>query len=584
MCGIYGITEHNPEFIQKYINVCKHRGPDGQSIWEDPKRKITLGHNLLSIMSEPKLSTQPWRTPKGNYLVYNGEIFNYYELKQKYKDQGFGGTTGCDTELLAWGLDKFGVKFIDEIDSMHGFAYYRVEENELWLSRDHAGIKPLFYSEVKQGLVFGSECKGLLPMVPNSNKIDKLAASFMARTGINALRNTFFTGIKKVLAGETLIYNVGNKKFTSTHRFVIPPLSNQEFNREEFRLRMRDTVEMCSIGRRKLGVFLSGGLDSSMIAYELQQIKGHVNTFTNRMNPNVKSDEDFNSDANVALAFAQQKKFNHTEVICTPEIFMNAWEDSVYYMEQPVYNPSNAMYCHTNKFLSEKGIVVTMAGDMGDEILGGYPKYWKMRNKDWLRKQLNKKYIETWDDVLQLWLQRIKRPITSIIPNPIDDKVLLEEFKNSYPEELFNPLDPIGSHMALDCVAQVPEEMFNRNDKYGMAYSMEGRFPLATKKFMRYCLGMHTDIKIGVKKTSTKILAKKAYQGILPEGITKKAKTGWTVPIGLWLSNNVNQSLSKFYTDSMGRGSVVPASAKSGKGMVPVWQLQSWKQKFNMEF
>ena len=584
MCGIYGITEHNPEFIQKYINVCKHRGPDGQSIWEDPKRKITLGHNLLSIMSEPKLSTQPWRTPKGNYLVYNGEIFNYYELKQKYKDHGFGGTTGCDTELLAWGLDKFGVKFIDEIDSMHGFAYYRVEENELWLSRDHAGIKPLFYAEVKQGLVFGSECKGLLPMVPNSNKIDKLAASFMARTGINALRNTFFTGIKKVLAGETLIYNVGNKKFTSTHRFVIPPLSNQDFDAEEFRLRIRDTVEMCSIGRRKLGVFLSGGLDSSMIAYELQQIKGHVNTFTNRMNPNVKSDEDFNSDANVALAFAQQKKFNHTEVICTPEIFMNAWDDSVYYMEQPVYNPSNAMYCHTNKFLSEKGIVVTMAGDMGDEILGGYPKYWKMRNKDWLRKQLNKKYIETWDDVLQLWLQRIKRPITSIIPNPIDDKVLLEEFKNSYPEELFNPLDPIGSHMALDCVAQVPEEMFNRNDKYGMAYSMEGRFPLATKKFMRYCLGMHTDIKIGVKKTSTKILAKRAYQGILPEGITKKAKTGWTVPIGLWLSNNVNQSLSKFYTDSMGRGSVVPASAKSGKGMVPVWQLQSWKQKFNMEF
>ena len=583
MCGIYGITEHNPEFIHKYIDVCKHRGPDGQSVWEDPKRKITLGHNLLSIMSEPKLSTQPWRTPKGNWLVYNGEIFNYYELKEKYKDLGFGGTTGCDTELLAWGLDHFGLKFIDEIDSMHGFAYYRVEKNQLWLSRDHAGIKPLFYAEVKQGLVFGSECKGLLPMVPNSNKIDKLAASFMARTGINALRNTFFSGIKKVLAGETLIYDVGKRKFKSTHRFVVPPLSNQRFNAEEFRLRMRDTVEMCSIGRRKLGVFLSGGLDSSMIAYELKQIKGEVNTFTNRMNPNVQSDEDFNSDANVAFAFAKQKKFNHTEVVCTPEIFMNAWDDSVYYMEQPVYNPSNAMYCHTNKFLSEKGIVVTMAGDMGDEILAGYPKYWKMRNKDWLDKQLNKSMIETWDDVLQLWLQRIKRPITAIIPKPIDDKVLLEEFKNSYPEELFNPADPIGSHMALDCVAQVPEEMFNRNDKYGMAYSMEGRFPLATKKFMRYCLGMHTNIKIGIDKSDTKILAKQAYKGILPEGITNKAKTGWTVPIGLWLSNNVNQSLTKFYTDSMSNG-VMPASAKSGKGMVPVWQLESWKQKFNMEF
>ena len=112
MCGIYGITSKNYGFIEKYINTCSHRGPNGSGIWKGDD--ITLGHNLLSIMAEPNMSTQPWTTPKGNILVYNGEIFNYYELKAKYKQ--FIDTTGCDTELLAWGLDNFGLNFIDEID------------------------------------------------------------------------------------------------------------------------------------------------------------------------------------------------------------------------------------------------------------------------------------------------------------------------------------------------------------------------------------------------------------------------------------------------------------------------------------
>ena len=221
MCGIYGITDKDYGFIDQYIKTCKHRGPDGQGIWKGDN--VTLGHNLLSIMAESNMSTQPWITPNKNILVYNGEIFNYYELKQKYKE--FKDTTKCDTELLAWGLDTFGLKFLDEIDSMHGFAYYKVKEQEIWLSRDHAGIKPLFYAEIKQGLVFGSEIKGMLNKVPGCRKIDNLAVSFMGKTGINALRNTFFTGIKKLLAGETLVYDVANKRIKRFYRQHIKPIS-----------------------------------------------------------------------------------------------------------------------------------------------------------------------------------------------------------------------------------------------------------------------------------------------------------------------------------------------------------------------
>ncbi len=586
MCGIYGITGHDPTYINNYIQMCRHRGPDGHKVWWDPKYKLTLGHNLLSIMSDPKLSAQPWKTPAGNWLVYNGEIFNYYSLKEKYKGKGFTGITGCDTELLAWGLDTFGLKFIDEIDSMHGFVYYRVMDNELWLSRDHAGIKPLFYAEVNQGLVFGSEIKGLLDKVPGSRKLDNLAVSFMGRTGINALRNTFFTGIKKLLAGETIVYDLHNKKIKQNYRIHIPPVSNQRFDPVEFRQQVRDTVDMCSIGRRKLGVFLSGGLDSSMIAYELKKIKGEVNAFTNRMHPNVVTDEDYNSDWHCAEILAREQKFNHTEVPITPQNFADIWDDSIYYMEQPVYNPSMAMYCHTNKVLAQNKIIVTIAGDMGDELLAGYPKYWKMYNKKWLLKQIKKESIDGWDDVLNLWIKRIKRPL-ALTPNQLDEEILLEEFRKCYPDNLWNPADPVGSHMALDCVAQVPEEMFNRNDKYGMAYSMEGRFPLATKKFMNYCFTMHTDLKLGKNKQDTKKFTKIAYANLLPDAIIHKMKTGWTVPIGYWLTRNTDTKLQNFYQKRMqdqSKINVFTASQKAGKALVPAWIFKDWMIKYKMEW
>ena len=584
MCGIYGITEHNTEFINKYIEICKHRGPDGQNVWSDGK--VTLGHNLLSIMGDPKESIQPWNTPHGNILVYNGEIFNYYELKKKYASEGFSASTGTDTELLAWGLDKYGSKFIEEIDSMHGFAYYRIKEQELWLSRDHAGIKPVFYAHIDTGIVFGSEIKGLLDKVPGSRQLDNLALSFMGKTGINALRNTFFKGVKKLLAGETIIYDVAGKRIKHTHRQYIRPENKISFTKMGLRSVAREAVEMCSIGRRKIGVFLSGGLDSSVVAYELMKVKGEVNSFTNRMNPHVNIGEDYNSDANCARILAESNGFNHTEVEITPDNYIDAWEDSIYYMEQPVYNPSMAMYCHTNKFLADKDIVVTMAGDMGDEVLAGYPKYWKMKNPEWLQKQIQKDTIETWDDVLALWLKRIKRPL-HLTDNPLPEHTLLKEFKKCYGEELWNSADPIGSYMALDCMAQVPEEMFNRNDKYGMAYGMEGRFPLATKKFMKYCMSIHSDFKMGDDKKDTKILFKRAYADYLPAAIIGKDKTGWTVPVGHWLTANMSQDLRKFYSDAMQNKSqfnVISASQKAGKALIPAWIVRDWIKCYNMEY
>jgi len=575
MCGIYGITAHDPEFIQQYIKTCSHRGPDASKVWWDPEHQMTLGHNLLSIMAHPQLSIQPWKTPKGNTLVYNGEIFNYHELKEIYKGKGFAGITGCDTELLAWGLDEFGLDFLDKLDSMHGFAYYDKRKQTLCLSRDHAGIKPLYYAHVKQGLVFGSEIKGMLDIVPNARTLDHLACSMLTRAGTNPLRNTLFTNIKKVLPGETLTYDIKKKSLDFSKRIYIKPNADQDYSKNEFKKMFADTVRRSAIGRRKIGVFLSGGLDSSIIAYELNKITDTVHSFTNRFAPEVGADEDYNSDSKIASKFAKEQKFNHHDVLVSPAEYLSAWDDSIYYMEQPNYNPSNPIYCYTNKILADNDIVVTMAGDMGDELFGGYPKYLNLYHS-------TKKPV-TWKDLLLLWMQRIKKGSYRITNDPVGDEILVNELEKCYGEDLWNPEDPTASYMALDCVTQVPEQFLIRNDSYGMSYSMEGRFPLASKQFMQYCLNIKTEYKF--QGNDMKSLIKKSYSKELPEYLLYKQKTGWTVPIGYWLIDEVDDKLNEVYDKAIGKDKLklVRRSQKTGKSLLPEWQVKNWKEIYKIK-
>jgi asparagine synthase (glutamine-hydrolysing) len=504
--------------------------------------------------------------------VYNGEIFNYYELLEKFKND-FTPKTTCDTELLAWGLDTHNISFIDLLDSMHGFAYYDRQNKKLILSRDHAGIKPVYYAETHEGLVFGSEIKGMLDRVPNSRKIDEMALSCYSATGINVTRHSFFNNIKKLMCGETVTYHIEQKKLEQVKRILTIPNANQKINYKEFREKVQKTVKMCSIGKREIGVFLSGGIDSTMIAYELNKIKPRARTFTNKMEPHMDvGNEDYNSDHKCALKLAKQYNFNHTIVKITPEIYIDNWDTSIYMMEEPTYNPSLSMYSYTNKVLSDKGIVVTMAGDMGDEILGGYPAYWKVRKQ----VQLYKKSLNSWEKIIDKYLNRLKRP-PALPDMRYSQREIIEELINTtFPKSIYNASDPVTSYMMLDVTGLCPEDYFRRNDKFGMAVGMEGRFPLATKMFMQYCMNIRSQYKIGFAKNDTKLLSKKAYRGKLPNSIIFKTKTGWTVPAREWANHNVDKSLiTNAYRKSQGKGGL-------SKDSVPAWMLKDWMKKYQL--
>ncbi len=583
MCGIFGITEKNESLIKNLINRCNHRGPDASSIWSN--QHLTLGHNLLSITSKVQDGIQPYVTQKGNILTYNGEIFNYDDLLKKFKNK-FIPKTSCDTELLGWLLDNYNYYDVicNTIDSMHSFVFFNKKNNEIVLSRDHAGIKPMYFTEIKNGIVFSSEIKCLLDIAVNSKKIDRLALACTCLLGVNVLRQTLFNGIYKVLPGETIIYDLYKKKVKSTFRNLVKPNSRINFNAEEFYERSMLAINNSTLGKRNFGIFLSGGLDSSLIALGLKNKLGSLNSFTTIMEPNILGKEDYNSDAKIAKQFAKDINLNHKEIKITPKTFIENWNDSIKFIEEPRYNWCLPMYYFTNKVLSQNNTVVTMAGDVGDEIFGGYSKYLKMFHLE--TKPQN------WGDFIKMWMKKFRAPVLLNMNFNYEDlhSVLIK----SLPEEIWNPEDISNSAMALDCITTVSEDFFSRNDRFGMAFSMEGRFPLSSKEFMNYCLDIKSAYKFGLDLKETKYVVKNAYMNKLPKYILNKSKTGWSAPIMEWLKTD--KTLKNKFDNDIGRDDGIKkiimkenflynsnlGDELSGKRKIISWMLRSWSQEFDM--
>lgn len=576
MCGIYGITEKNEGLIRNIIKQCSHRGPDGSDIFSNDN--LTLGHNLLSITSKPNDGKQPWISDRNNVLVYNGEIFNYEDLLNTYKDKFFPRTT-CDTELLSWLLDNIPYEKVlsNLLDSMHAIAWYNKSKNEIILSRDHAGIKPLYFAFVNSGIIFCSEIKGLLNHVKGANIIDRHALACTSLLGVNVLRQTIFKGIYKVFPGETIVYSIPEKKIKRSFRYFVKPYSNKKFKVDDFVEKTSSAIKNSTLGMRKFGIFLSGGIDSSVVAFELNKSLSHISSFTNIMDPNeIIEGEDHNSDAKVASIFSKTLNLNHQEVKITPDIISKYWNDTIKYMEEPRYNWNLPMYFYTNKFLSQNKIVVTMSGDMGDELYGGYANYFRIKNI------IDKP--KTWDDFIKLWMRKFASPIKLNVKFGYED--LHELLKESLPEEIWNPDDIANSAMALDCITVVSEDFFTRNDKFGMAFSMEGRFPLASKKYMEYCLSINSDHKFGINSNHTKLPVKISYKEILPDYILNKDKTGWSVPISVWFNQfeNLRNNYIKTCSREDGISSILSKENYTGspKRMLITWMLRTWAQEYKM--
>ena len=514
MCGVVGITSRDETYIDQALKSLRHRGPDGAGKYIS--NSVSLGHCLLAITSAPKEGKQPYTTPRKNILVYNGEIFNYDDLLLKYPQ--FTPRTTCDTELLAWGLDRYGMEFVKEIDSQHAFVYYDTTSQKLYLSRDHVGIKPLYYAETQEGIVFASEIQPLRSRVMNSNTIDPVAHSSWSLLGVNFTRNTFYKGIKKVMPGECLQYDIPTKRLSTHSRYFATTNHRRQFDAEEFRSQVSDTCRKTIRGLRKTAIFLSGGLDSSMITYEIAKLNSNITAYTNKIVPCPQDKEDFNSDWRCAVELSKQLNITHHTVECSPETWKDYLYLSVQSLEEPCYNPSLPMYYQTNRYMALDGVVVTIAGDMGDETLAGYKKYSQMP------------IINNYTQLVSHWMKRLSQPpqVSCALNHEQLRKVLMTDV---FDQSQFNPIDPVNSFMLLDITANCAADFFQRNDRFGMTHSMEGRFPLATKQWIEYAMSIASEEKYN---GGMKLMSKRAYHDLLPHSIIHKPKTGWTAPYQQW--------------------------------------------------
>ena len=512
MCAIHGIVDVKPDLMMKMVKAAHHRGPDGNGIFEDDY--ITLGHNLLSIVGQVEEGKQPYHY-EDCVLVYNGEIYNYKDLSHNPK---------TDTETLAKGLKKEGWEFLKKCDGMFALAFYNKTTKELILARDTNGTKPLYYGYLKDKLYFSSEIKSLLEC-GFERKICKQALGLYYNQGYVPGYLTMFEGIRKCVPGEVFV----NGQMHNLLDYYLPQVDNLDINhvKRNVQLKHNYSVKQTLMGRRNIGLFLSGGLDSTSILYEMKELGVKPRTFTSSF-ATTDPQSQLNQDSKLAERVCKEWNIENNVLYQTQQDYVDALEDTFYALEEPRQGKSFPTYYNMNKFISSHDITVTLAGDGGDELFAGYKHH---KDPDWRGK---------------LKMLRINnRPLNNPeLECSLDDQMayLLEWLPI---KQILNK-DKLNDFLYVESLNALAEDFLVRNDKLGMAFSMEGRFPILNKRLRDYVRALPSELKIDIDfakkpKNKHKYLQKKAYQGLLPKYILEHSKTGWRFPTDEILIGRMDQ-------------------------------------------
>ena len=515
MCAIHGFCWTDKKIMGEMLCKAHHRGPDGQGEWND--ENISLGHNLLSITDTPSKSQQPW-VHKDLVITYNGEIYNHLELRETL-DYEF--RTDTDTETLAIGLEKRGIKFLYELDGMFAIAVYNKVNKQLWLVRDTNGAKPLYYGELNGKLAFSSEVKSLLEC-GFERKVDKKAFGHFYKQGFVPGYLTLFKGISKLVPGEIIQYNTkDNTKFTSNMNRVI---KDKGYGPSIIKIQkeLNKAVEKTLMGKREIGLFLSGGIDSSAILYEMTELGYKPKCYSTHF-PTTDMKSRLNEDCTLGKKYAAERECEHIMVQESQESFIESFENTMYALEEPRQSKSLSSYFNTNKRIAQDGITITISGDGGDELFAGYKHH---RLPDWKLKLkalcANHKELKS-----ELWITREEQ---------------WEYLKEWLPQDnMYHQLEDemtpnLHDFMYIECMNTLAEDFLIRNDKLGMAHGLEGRFPFLCNNLRDYIRGIDINFLTNRKfrkgdwSKHNKPLLKHTYNEMLPKEIINRSKTGWRFP------------------------------------------------------
>jgi asparagine synthase (glutamine-hydrolysing) len=547
MCAINGFTFKDEMLIGRMNAETRHRGPDGSNVWLHDQ--VSLGQNRLAIIDVSAASDQPMVSADGRYiLVYNGELYNFRELKRELGEQRF--KTSGDTEVVLQAFITWGKSCVERFNGMFAFAIYDKQKNELFLARDHAGIKPLYYTIQHGRLIFSSEIKAILvhKQVPRTLNRESLNHYFRLMYVPEPL--TMFKVISKLPQGSRAIFKDGR---LTVETYFKPVLGQNRSGTAEviatIEQKIDAAVERQLVSDRPLGVYLSGGIDSTTILDCMSRKHHKIKTYS--VGFDLGSGEDstkYNHDFNLARQTAAFYKTDHHEVMLSSDEVRESFEQVIWNMDEPIANPTAwALFALSKK--TRESAVVVLCGDGGDELFGGYERYrlsyaaslyqilpafvtnLLARLYFTLTKSttLAKLATRSWIDRYAQFLFQKDDAVSRVLAPQVFNKNLTRDFFGRYMhghtfEEVI---------METDRKTWLVDFALMLTDTMAMSHGVEGRVPLLDREVVEYALSIPARKKLSL--WNTKKLLKAAFRSRLPAYLFNQPKRGFFTPAAKWL-------------------------------------------------
>ena len=562
MCGFVGFcddSKNKKKIIRDMADIIKHRGPDSDGYYVD--NNIALGFRRLSIIDLDKGSQPIFNEDKDKVIVFNGEIYNYKEIREELKSKGHKFSTNTDTEVILHGYEEYKEDILNKLRGMFAFVIYDIKEKSLFGARDFYGIKPFYYYYDNENFLFGSEIKSFLGSPNFKKELNKDMLSQYLTFQCSIGEDTFFKNTYKLLPGYYFIYKDKELEIKKYYEVKLEP--NDDKSLEEWVSGIREVIDNSVLAHKvsdvEVGSFLSSGVDSSLIA----KLSSVDKTFT------VGYDNKKYSEIDYAKEFSDKINVSNVSKKISKEEYFKEFSNVQYYMDEPLADASAVMLYFLSKTAS-KHVKVCLSGEGADEIFGGYNIYHEPYSVSWYNKIPY--FIRKCIGILVYpfrnytgfnFLYRRSKKIedryigNAFIFEPNDAKKIVnfnygnktyKDFTKPYYDKV-SDLDVVTKMQYIDFNFWLIYDILLKADKMSMANSLEVRVPYLDREVIEYASKLPSKYKI--VGNETKYAFRKVAKEELADKVADKKKLGFPVPIREWLKeDDVYQEVKNMFLES----------------------------------
>ncbi len=584
MCGIAGFIDFklntSKETLHQMVNSMQHRGPDdfGVELFEEKNALIGFGQSRLSIIDLSAAGHQPMHF-KHLSIVFNGEIYNYKEIKADLIEKGRLFTTQTDTEVILQSFDEWGLKCVDRFIGMFAFVIFDRNTNKIFAIRDRAGVKPFYYYHKNNLFLFASELKALIAHSKFEKVIDEVVLPNYFHYGYIAAPYTIFKHTHKLMPGYFMELDLNTQslsinKYWDLRSYYLKPKLTFEYLeiKEEVKALMQSSFDYRMIADVPVGVFLSGGYDSTAVTALLQSKSSRpLKTFTIGF-------EEGNNEAPYAKETANFLGTDHTEHLCTTKEAQEIIPNLPFYFDEP-FGDSSAIPTILVSKLAKQQVTVALSADAGDEIFGGYQSYFKLYSYLKKLEQTPKLLKSTWTkkaasillnndlinssryshqlvgaidvlrqekysqaaDLFRYMAEKPKGYVSKLFKNDV----------NSHPSSFLIETNgfqhPLEVAMCIDFNSYLPNDILTKVDRATMSVSLEGREPLLDHRLAAYSAQIPVEYK--TDGMSGKKILKDIVHDYVPKAMMDRPKAGFSLPIYSWLRGDLSYLVEEYLSE-----------------------------------